>query len=189
MERFQPLALTDEAVQAIYRRCAATEETPEQDRAQCMAFLGVCGYARDVFRPLYFSKAAIARDKKNIYYLYGQLAGVHVPEDLPSSRRPTLTVAGCVRSYRGEQWYSEKKSLLMLFYIGAVFLCDTPISGFTSVPYSDALANNITGRMPEPVKQITFDDVTHLADGVVPTLSPEDPDFPAWWARHRAAWE
>ncbi len=189
MEQFKPPVLNDENVQAIYRRCLAGDDTPEEDRAQCMAFLGVCGYARDVFRPLYFSRTRLAEDKKNVYYLYGQLAGVHVPEDLPAAPHPTITVGGCMRNYRGEPWYQEKKSLLMLFYIGAVFRCDTPISGFTGAVYADALANNINGRMPEPQRQITTDDVTFLSDGVTPTLSPDDPAFPSWWKAHRAEWE
>lgn len=189
MEQFKPLELNDKNVEAIYERCLADDKTPEDDRAECMAFLGVCGYDRNIFRKLYFSKTAIAADRKNIYYLYGQLSGVHEPEDVPSARRRTVSVGSCVRDYRGNQWFTEKKSLLMLFYIGAVFLCDTPISGFTSKAYSDELENNINGRMPAPQQRITLNDVTFLSDGVVPTLSPEDPDFPAWWEENRAEWE
>ena len=189
MEKFKPLELNDENVEAIYERCIADDDTPEEDRAECMTFLGVCGYDRNVFRKLWFRKSRIAEDRKNIYYLYGQLAGVHEPEDVPTSRRPTVSVGACVRDYRGKQWFTEKKSLLMLFYVGAVFLCDTPISGFTSKAYSDGLENNINGRMPEPQRKITVNDVTFLSDGVVPTLSPEDPDFPSWWEEHRGEWE
>lgn len=94
---FEPLALNDENVQAIYDRCLAGSETPNEDRAQSMAFLGVCGYARDVFRPVFFSKARIAQDRKNLYYLYGQLAGVHTPEDVPYALLPPfLSAAVCV---------------------------------------------------------------------------------------------
>ncbi|MBR4742912.1 MAG: hypothetical protein IK082_01830 [Oscillospiraceae bacterium] len=186
---FEPLALNDENVEAVFDRCLASDDTPEEDRAECMAFLGVCGYAREVFKKTYFSKTRMAEDKKNIYYLYGQLAGVHEPEDVPSARRPTITVGGCARDYRGKQWFSEKKSLLMLLYVGSVFLCDTPLSGFTSKAYTDALENNINGRMPEPQKRIALEDAAFLSDGVVPTLSPDDPAFTAWWEGHKAEWE
>ena len=189
MGDFEPLILNDENVEAVFDRCLAGDDTPEEDRAECMAFLGICGYARELFRTLYFSRTKIAEDRKNIYYLYGQLAGVHEPEDAPSARRPTITVGGCAKNYRGETWFREKKSLLMLFYIGSVFLCDTPISGITSRAYTDALENNVTGRMPEPQRKISVDDVTFLSDGVVPTLAPDDPAFPAWWEAHRAEWE
>ncbi len=189
MKAFEPMALNDENVQAIYNRCVAKEDTPAEDRAECMAFIGICGYARDVFRKIWFSKSKIAEDKKNIYYLYGQLEGVHQPEDLPSARHRTITVGGCMRNCRGEQWFKEKRSLLMLFYIGAVLLCDTPISGFTSASYAADLANNITGKMPEPRRQIATDDVTFLSDKVTPTLSPEDSVFRAWWHLHHEDWE
>ena len=43
MQPFEPLALNDETVQTIYDRCLANDDTPEEDRAQSMAFLGVCG--------------------------------------------------------------------------------------------------------------------------------------------------
>ncbi len=189
MQPFEPLALNDETVQTIYDRCLAGNDTPDEDRGQSMAFLGVCGYARDVFRPVFFSKSKIAQDKKKLYYLFGQLAGVYTPEDVPYAPHPTISVGGCMRDYRGGTWFKDKKSLLMLLSIGAVFLCDTPISGFTSKAFSDALDNNVTGHLPELQKQISVCDVTFLSEDVAPTMSPDDPAFPAWWDRHRAEWE
>ena len=188
MQPFEPLTLNDETVQAIYDRCLANDDTPEEDRAQSMAFLGVCGYARDVFQKVFFSRARIAEDRKTLYYLYGQLAGVHEPEDLPYAPHPTLSISGCMRDYRGETWFRDRKSLLMLLTVGAVFLCDTPISGFTSKAYSDGLDNNVNRRLPELQRQISTSDVTFLGEDVIPTLSPDDPAFPAWWERHKAEW-
>ena len=96
MQPFEPLTLNDETVQAIYDRCLANDDTPEEDRAQSMAFLGVCGYARDVFQKVFFSRARIAEDRKTLYYLYGQLAGVHEPEDLPyAPLRLSPSAAAC----------------------------------------------------------------------------------------------
>ena len=188
MQPFEPLALNDENVQAVYARCLANDGTPDEDKAQSMAFLGVCGYARDAFQPVYFSRAKIAEDRKNLYYLYGQLAGVHEPEDLPYAPHPTLSVRGCMRGYRGETWFKDSRSLLMLLTIGAVFLCGTPISGFTSKAYADGLDNNINRRLPELQKQISTDDVTFLEESVAPTLSPDDPAFPAWWDENKRYW-
>lgn len=185
---FEPLVLNDENVRTIYDRCLAGDETPNEDRAQSMAFLGICGYARDVFRPVFFSKTKIAQDKTNLYYLYGQLAGVHVPEDVPYAPHPTISVGGCMRNYRGETWFKEKRSLLMFLSIGAVFLCDTPISGFTSKAFSDALDNNVIHPLPEMQKQISAADVTFLSEAVVPTVAPDDPVFLPWWEGHKAEW-
>ena len=114
MQPFEPLVLSDETVQAIYDHCLANEGTPDEDKAQSMAFLGVCGYARDVFQKVFFNRARIAEDRKNLYYLYGQLSGVHEPEDLPYAPHPTLSIGGCMRNYRGETWFRDRKSLLML---------------------------------------------------------------------------
>lgn len=188
MQLFEPLALNDDTVQAIYDRCLAGDETPDADRVQSMAFLGVCGYARDVFRPVFFCQTRINQDKQNLYYLYGQLAGVHTPEDVPYAPHPTISVGGCMRDYRGKTWFKDRKSLLMLLSIGAVFRCDTPISGFTSKAFSDALDNNVTGHLPELQKRISAADVTFLSEAVVPTIAPDDPIFPAWWEKHRENW-
>ena len=165
MQPFEPLVLNDETVQAIYDRCLANDDTLDEDRVQSMAFLGVCGYARDVFQKVFFSRAMIAEDRKNLYYLYGQLAGVHEPEDLPYAPHPTLSIGGCMRNYRGETWFRDRKSLLM-----------------------DGLDNNVNRRLPELQKQLSTSDVTFVGEDVIPTLSPDDPAFPAWWERHRAEW-
>lgn len=68
----------------------------------------------------------------------------------------------------------------MFLSIGAVFLCDTPISGFTSKAFSDVLDNNVIHPLPELQKQISAADVTFLSEAVVPTVAPDDPAFPAW---------
>ena len=86
MQPFEPLVLNDETVQAIYDRCLANDDTLDEDRVQSMAFLGVCGYARDVFQKVFFSRARMpftARSMPNPW-LYPRIS-------LLPSIRSTLT--------------------------------------------------------------------------------------------------
>lgn len=36
---------------------------------------------------------------------------------------------------------------------------------------------------------LAMDNCTSLNDNIKPTLSPKDPNFPAWWEKHKTEWE
>lgn len=65
--------------------------------------------------------------------------------------------------YDGFEWNKEDISLMQLYYL--------------------AIASKITYELHPVDKFASFRDRT-----VLPTLSPYDPDFPAWWKEHKAEW-
>ena len=99
------------------------------------------------------------KNKQAITYLYGQLKNVHCKDS-------NLKIEDAFFSYRGDKWTSDNSCLLKLLYLAAAQ--DTHfISPIDAKTGSTLLA----------------------VDALKPTLSPKDPNFPAWWEEHKAEWE
>mgnify|MGYP000200505735 CR=1 FL=1 len=122
----------------------------------------------DIFSPLLgyevgnarlFDKEAIVKAKQSICYLFGQLAGVH-------EGKKRLTKSDCLMSYCHTRWTENEKVLLELLYMGG--------------------CKKIDAILPFSKKE---GDSTIVDENIAPTLSPKDPNFPAWWEAHKVEWE
>lgn len=76
-----------------------------------------------------------------------------------------LTLEDMTKTYQGTNWVRERASLMQLLYLGSS-------DEFTVFDRLVAKWNGTTLNMP-----------------ITPTLSPKDPNFPAWWDAHKAEWE
>lgn len=106
-----------------------------------------------------FSKERIKANFKSISYLFGQLKGVHEQVRL-------IPLEFGIINYKGEKWANNADILLKLHELGMVNVNITPFS----LQKDKSLATDISMNK-------------------LPTLSPKDPNFPAWWEAHKGEWE
>lgn len=69
-------------------------------------------------------------------------------------------------NYLGKKWSNSKASVLELLYLG----CNHETCLIS--PFDAKTNSTIIG-----------------SGSIKPTLSPKDPNFPAWWEQHKAEWE
>ena len=84
---------------------------------------------------------------------------------LSHQKTETLTIDKAFYNYQGKKWTQNKVHLLELLHLGSTNETDK-ISIFNAKTNTAEL--NLTQ---------------------IPTLSPKDPNFPAWWEAHKAEWE
>lgn len=154
-DQFHPIELTEGNVQAIFNRCLATKESTE--KTSSILFYKEFGYEKDDIG-IVFDKQKLKANRKNIEYLYGQLASIHEFESI-------LKMNDFTKSYLGHNWTRNKSSLMQLLYLGSA-------QSEKILNYFDAEYNG-----------------TSLYALIKPTLSPKDPNFPAWWEEHKSEWE
>ena len=106
-----------------------------------------------------FSRERIKANSKNISYLFGQLKGVHEQVRL-------IPLEYGIINYTGAKWTTNLDILLKLYELGMVNINITPFS----LQQDKSLATDISMNK-------------------LPTLSPKDPAFPAWWEAHKGEWE
>lgn len=68
-------------------------------------------------------------------------------------------------AYKGEKWTTDKASIMQLIYLSAA--------------NDIKLINKFIAKYQE----------TPICKPLVPTLSPKDLNFPAWWEAHKGEWE
>ena len=159
-QRFKPLDLTEENVQAIFNRCLATKESKKESRAEL--FYRRLGYNEEDSIQMTFDSDIISQNKKSIMYLYGQLDCVHTEKYL--SERQSMD--DFATTYTGKTWAKSKAVLLELLYLGS----------------------NLEAPYITPFEK-KFNDTVRISSDIKPTLSPKDPAFPEWWEQHKAEWE
>ena len=76
-----------------------------------------------------------------------------------------LSIDEFFKKYTGEQWTFDKSFLMNFLYLGR--------------------CNEINCILPFNKKN----DSSIIEQAIKPTLSPKDPNFPAWWEAHKAEWE
>ena len=157
---FLPIELNESNVQEIFNNCLRKETT--KNIAKSVLFSRIMGYPIENETVINFDENALLKNNLNIRYLYGQLKAIHTGEN--KSKR--LSVNDLKENYRGSIWSQSKASLLELLYLG----CNTALN--LTFPFSKK--NN---------------DTTVISKDIVPTLSPKDPNFPAWWEEHKSEWE
>lgn len=152
---FEPLELTEGNVQTIFNRCIAKEGITE--KISSILYYKELGYEKEDLG-VAFDKNALIQNRKNIEYLYGQVASVHENQSI-------LKEADFAKTYSGRLWTEDRASIIQLIYLG----------------------------ISKPIKLLTLFNVevggTALYVPITPTLSPKDPNFPAWWEAHKGEWE
>lgn len=155
---FRPIELNEGNVQAIFNRCLATADDPTDGIYASVLFQQDLGYEEDS-KPVFFSKGRLEQNKKNIFYLLGQLRACH---DLRYIYKVTSTET--VYRYDGVKWTSDTVKYMELCHLGEATRGILPF---------DKRSNSAS--------------INEL--DVKPTLSPKDPAFPAWWEAHKGEWE
>ena len=153
--QFTPLELTEGNVQAIFNRCIAKEGTTE--KISSILYYKELGYEKEDLG-VAFDKNALIQNRKNIEYLYGQVASVHENQSI-------LKEEDFAKTYSGRLWTEDRASIIQLIYLG----------------------------ISKPIKLLTLFNAevggTALYVPIKPSLSPKDPNFPAWWEAHKGEWE
>ena len=105
---FEPLELTEGNVQAIFNRCLAKEGAAET--VSSILYYKELGYEKEDLG-VTFDQNALISNRKNIEYLYGQMASVHENQSI-------LKEADFARTYSGHLWTEETASMMQLIYLG-----------------------------------------------------------------------
>ena len=158
-EGFEPMDLNEGNVQAIFNRCLATDDTPQEKASKSILFSRTMGYKPEEEIVFYFDQDKLLANKKNICYLYGQLNDTW-------KRARDITLESARITYSGTRWTEDNACLLYLLYLGCTDELDL-LAPFFAKTSNAAFGDN----------------------GLVPTLSPKDPAFPAWWEQHKSEWE
>ena len=151
--------LTEGNVQDIFNRCLYTMES--QNCVEACPFYQRLGYSEEE-KAVYFDQDILLKNKKAILYLFGQVSAVHTGK----AKNKAQTIADFMMAYSGNNWTNNRGYLFELLYLGS----------------------NIETAILSPFDK-EKDDITRITPEVTPTLSPKDPNFPAWWEVHRAEWE
>lgn len=104
-------------------------------------------------------------DKKTLHANKQSIDYLYGQLMLSHQKTETLTIDKVFYNYQGKKWTQNKVHLLELLHLGSTNETDK-ISIFNAKTNTAEL--NLTQ---------------------IPTLSPKDPAFPAWWAAHKAEWE
>ena len=154
------LDLNEGNVQAIFNRCLAKPGC--ENRVPACLYYERLGYSRKDSIDIDFDSDMVARDKKSLMYLYGQLDYVHTGKYI----NERMSISDFAKAYTGKTCTQSKAAVLELLYLGCnhVLPCVTPF-------------------------EKRFNDTAFLSTDIKPTLSPKDPAFPEWWEQHKAEWE
>ena len=159
LKSFIPLELNEANVQAIFNRCLATVESTEI--VSVSPFPTITGYSAIGNKIVDFDEGELLAHKRSMEYLFGQLQIVH-----KGAFRCKHKLEDFFTDYCGKQWTDDQKYIMEFIYLSI-----TP-QIWLMRPFSQR-----------------DDDTTSIKDDIRPTLSPKDPDFPAWWEAHKGEWE
>ena len=155
---FRPIELTEGNVNAIYRRCSASENTASDDIVMNYLFLKKAGFENNS-GSFYMSKSQLQKNRNEILYLLGQLYDVHVTED------GFIYLKNCSLNYNKLPWFETsdvdavQKTIYNLISLGTT-----------------AVDDNGTPLMSNIIKEKG----ACAAAYIMPTFSPTDPKFEEW---------
>ena len=157
-DKFEPLELTENAVNVIYRRCSASEKTSSNDIVMSYLFSKKAGFESDS-GSFYMSRSQLQKNRSEILYLLGQLYDVHVTDD------GFIYLKNFSLNYNKLPWFetSDVDEVQQTIY-NLISL------GTTAV--------NDEGR--PLISSIIKDKGACISAGVIPTFSPKDPKFEEW---------
>jgi tetratricopeptide (TPR) repeat protein len=107
---FRPLELTEGNVQAFFNRCLATDKDSIETVLRSILFQKNLGYDEDS-KPVFFNKEQVEKNKKNIFYMLGQLKSVH-------NNDPSLTPTESIYRYDNAQWTTDTVKMMELYHLG-----------------------------------------------------------------------
>lgn len=100
---FTPIELTDENVQRLFNACVLEGKTDNGVPASL--------YEEESTSKLYFDYDLLGEHEKAISYMFGQLKGAHLHEQMPLI--PDLAI-----KYNEKSWVKNKASLMKFIYLG-----------------------------------------------------------------------
>lgn len=153
------LDLSEKNVKELLAYCLATSQTPKNNIRSFNFFSDEC---KVNIPRIQFNKDRLNEKKLAIRYLLGQFENLHTKKDL-------MSLSDGFKKYDGTNWTTNKMALFSLYYLGVA------TQNFPSFTPS---------RIPNQ-----FDTVLTDIPYLLPTLSPNDPNFPAWWEEHKVEWE
>lgn len=160
-EGFKPIDLNDGNVNAIFNKCLALKGSLRKNCSSSILFPTVGGYREDSEQQIFFDTKTLVSSKKDILYLYGQLRDSHM-----HSKASYMSIDDAFINYLNRQWTKDNAVLLELLHLGA------------------AESMQVLSPFIKEKNSAIFN-----ADIIKPTLSPKDPNFPAWWEKHKSEWE
>ncbi|MBQ8604337.1 MAG: hypothetical protein IJ410_05815 [Oscillospiraceae bacterium] len=150
------LDLNEENVRNLLAYCAATPRTAPDDIISANFF---SADSKMNIPDLKFSKSKIDEKRYTILYMLSQLKCIHDDSVF-------ATVADGSHKYDGTVWSTNNAAVFSLYYLGCA-------SNTFPVFRPDTVANAFLAKLADL-------DFVFLQ----PTLSPNDPEFPAWVAEH-----
>ena len=106
--KFKPQELNEANVQAIFNRCLAKPETTE--KVSSILYYKELGCEKEDLG-VAFDKNALIANRKNIEYLYGQIASVHESQSV-------LKETDFAKTYSGHLWTEDNAPMMQLIYLG-----------------------------------------------------------------------
>ncbi len=107
-DKFRPQILDESTVQTYFNNCLATAETTREDTFIYSLFTQKNGFDSDT-KPISYSKSNIAKHKKSIRYLLGQVENTH-------TRELNIKITDLAKLYTGKQW-TDNSGILTEFAI------------------------------------------------------------------------
>lgn len=161
IKSFTPLDLNEGNVQAIFNRCMAKEE---KDSGDSFPIRILSKELTSKETPLVFlSDKNISLNDQNIKYLLGQINIFH------KNYNNTLILQEGFKKYDGTFWTKDYDNLFQL--------------------YALALGSGYFRDFAQLTRGAKKGSVVTMTATIQPTLSPKDPNFPAWWEEHKSEWE
>ena len=104
-------------------------------------------------------------DKKTLHANKQSIDYLYGQLMLSHQKTETLTIDKAFYNYQGKKWTQNKVHLLELLHLGSTNETD-------KISIFNAKTNTAEFNLTQ-----------------IPTLSPKDPAFPAWWEAHKGEWE
>ena len=160
-EGFEPLALNEGNVTAIFNRCLASEEEKQSFGKYLELQILKPRLTEKESEIVFISAERAKKNKQSIHFLLGQIKNVH-------GKLPVISLNEGLVKYDDTSWTRDYNVLFQLYALGQSVGCFSDFSRLKQNPNLIAATK---------------------ASDLTPTLSPKDPNFPAWWEAHKAEWE
>ena len=158
---FNPLDLNEGNVQAIFNRCIATEDEKETfDKSFCCQILKP-SLTNKTSDEVILSREKVEQNRLNIKFMFGQILNIH-------GDCSAIGLQEGILRYDDTLWTKDYGIVFKLYCLAQ---SKGLITEFSAIPSDPNIISAIK------------------ASNVVPTLSPKDPNFPAWWEKHKSEWE
>ena len=158
---FTPLELNEGNVQAIFNRCLSKdEEKVSFDKTFISQILKPTLTERES-KEIILSRENVNKNRQVIKFLFGQVKNIHGDCSAIGLQEGFLR-------YNDTIWTRDYDILFELYCLSQS--CGL-ITDFSALPEDHSIISAIK------------------ASNCTPTLSPKDPNFPAWWEEHKSEWK